>query len=283
MKGLAPEEHSILLTDATLDSRASRERLTHLLFENLGVPAMNIIQASVLDLLFTGTSTGVAVHLEGGLTNVVAVKDGHPLPDASYSFDVGGSDLTDYMRILLVDRGYELSNRTYEEIIPQIKESLCYVALDYSDELSKVSRRYDFEKTYELPDGQVISLFEELFQVPEVLFKPSLISREYPGIHYAAYNAIMRCDASIQEALFSNIVLAGPDSLYPGIAERLESELKAIAPPSTVINVVADPQRRYASWLGGSMLANSNSSNGDWWMSREEYKTHGPQLIHSKY
>lgn len=46
-----------------------------------------------------------------------------------------------------------------------LKEKLCYVALDYEVELHRSMQSLEIDKQYELPDGQIITLgtFDQLF------------------------------------------------------------------------------------------------------------------------
>lgn len=278
---VAPENHAVIVTDFTLNPTGSREKLTQLLLEVLRAPAMNVCQVAVLDMLAADRTTGVAVHVDDGVTNVVAVKDERAVPHASIRLDVGGDDLTAFMLKLVADRGEQTPPQTLREIIPTVKESLAYVALDYPGELSRNPQPTNPAKTHELSDGQVISFGKELFQGPEVLFRPSLIGRDSPGIHQAVFKAIMSCDAPIRSELFANIVLAGPESTYPGLAERLEREMKTLAPPATKIGVIAPPMRKDAAWIGGSILA-MRDLPAQWWMTQNEYEEHGAQCIHTK-
>jgi actin len=111
------------------------------------------------------------------------------------------------------------------------------------------------EKSYELPDGQVITIGAERFRCPEVLFQPSFIGMEAAGIHETTYNSIMKCDVDIRKDLYGNIVLSGGTTMFPGIADRMSKEITALAPSSMKIKVVAPPERKYSVWIGGSILA----------------------------
>nr|GFA14394.1 actin [Tanacetum cinerariifolium] len=111
------------------------------------------------------------------------------------------------------------------------------------------------EKSYELPDGQVITIGAEWFRCPEVLFQPSMIRMEATGIHETTYNSIMKCDVDIRKDLYGNIILSGGTTMFPGIADRMSKEITALAPSIMKIKVVVLPERKYSVWIGGSILA----------------------------
>jgi actin-related protein len=106
------------------------------------------------------------------------------------------------------------------------------------------------------------------FRAPEALFQPSLIGLESAGIHETTYNSIMKCDVDIRKDLYSNIVMSGGTTMYPGIADRMQKEITALAPSSMKIKIVAPPERKYSVWIGGSILA-SLSTFQQMWVSKQ--------------
>jgi actin-related protein len=273
-----PEEHPVMLTEAPANPKANREKMTQIMFESFNVPKLYISIQAVLSLYASGRTTGLVVDSGDGVTHTVPIYEGYALPHAVKRIDLAGRDLTDRMMKLLAERGeFRPSTSAEREITRDIKEKLAYVAANFAEEMKKDG----LEKTYQLPDGNIITIANERFRCPEALFDPKLIGKEFKGIHEASFDTIQDCDIDIRTDLYENVVISGGTTMFEGLSDRLQAEIQTKAPSTVTVEVEASEERKYSVWVGGSILS-SLSTFQNMWITREEYDEAGPAIVHKK-
>lgn len=280
---VTPEESNVIITEAPLNPKANREKLTQILFETFNVPAAYILNTAVASLHGYGKTTGLVVESGDGVTHVVPVVNGHAVSQAILRLDLGGRDLTDYLVVLLAEIGESFTTSAEREIVRDIKEKLCYVAVDFEEERIKYAESSVHDVVYELPDGNTVNFGNQRFRAPEALFKPSIIGKESAGLHQLVYEAIMKSDAGVRHDLCANIVLSGGSMLFPGMKERLTAELKKLLSSDLAasVNIELMPNANYAAFLGGVNLLN-NPDFASSWITSEEFDQVGPRIVHQK-
>ncbi|CAF1206100.1 unnamed protein product [Didymodactylos carnosus] len=294
---VAPDEHPVLLTEAVLNPTGNREEMTKIMFEKFNVPAMYVAVQGVLSCYGSGRINGIVLDSGYGVTQIVPIIDdvtlhpeekekfektnaSHVLSDAALCLNFAGYDLTSYLMKILNERGYAFTTTAEQRVFSPLSK-LCYVALDFDEETATAAASSTLEKHYQLPDGQVISIGNERFRCSEAVFKPSVLGMEVAGIHETIYNSIIKCDSHIQKHLYGNIVLTGGTTMFEGIADRIKKEIASLAPPTTEIKIIAPPERKCSTWIGGSILA-SLSTFQNMWISKQEYNESGPSIVHRK-
>ncbi|POW08026.1 hypothetical protein PSTT_07819 [Puccinia striiformis] len=157
-------------------------------------------------------------------------------------------------------------------------------------------------RTFEFPSGQIQGYGRERYMIPEILMNPGIStyplskhigvrhgnstigsSETYLPLSHMILESISGSDIDLQPTLNSNIIITGGSSLIPGLIERLEFELRSIAPAmkfkiSAPGNLV---ERKFSSWLGGSILGSLGSFH-QLWIGKDEYKEQGRSVVHRR-
>jgi len=166
-------------------------------------------------------------------------------------------------------------------ILNDMKETICRVSEDTFDESASVS-----VQSYELPDSSVIQIEKERYKLTEFMFQTSVQGGSTShGIQDMVMNTISATYADIRKELFSGIVVTGGNTLFKGFSERLQKEIQNRSPPQMykvkMISPSDNSEKRFSSWIGGSILGSLGSFH-QMWMSKQEYDEVGKSIVQTK-
>eukprot|EP00027_Filamoeba_sp_ATCC50430_P000612 CAMPEP_0168544418 /NCGR_PEP_ID=MMETSP0413-20121227/2410_1 /TAXON_ID=136452 /ORGANISM="Filamoeba nolandi, Strain NC-AS-23-1" /LENGTH=441 /DNA_ID=CAMNT_0008574439 /DNA_START=21 /DNA_END=1346 /DNA_ORIENTATION=+ len=314
-----PKEHPILMAEPSFNTRLIREKMTEIMFEKYDTPAFFLAKSGVLSSFACGKSSSVVLDTGGGVTTITPVHEGYALQKATIRSSLAGELLTDeYLKAIerksvtirphyTIQSKKEISIGQFEvvlkelpnttksyhayqvnQVVRDVKESCCRVSEVAFDDDSNTTIP---SIPYELPDGHTLDVGTERFKVPELMFNPDPLNKrggfdeEFTGIHTMIANCIAKCEPDIRRELWSSIIVSGGNSLFPQFPERLFKELNERAVPQAykvkIISTNSTIERKFASWIGGSILASLGTFH-QLWMSKQEYEEHGKSLVERK-
>ena len=291
----APEEHNIMLTEPILNPKENREIMAEIMFETFNVSGLYIKDSPSLCLYCAGKFSGIVVESGESVTQIVPIWDLHSILPGINRLNYGGKNLTKILEKSLKESVENYLHPSWIDIVKSIKEKACYVALDYKEEIKNVEP-YD----YELPDGHHCIIKNERIKCTEALFNPSFFSNDDDklniksdkesnilekdkGLGYACFDSIKKCEIDVRKDLYNCIVLCGGNSMFNGLPERLTKEIKMLAPESMKeeVKVISSPERKFAAWIGGSILS-TISTFKTMWITKAEYEESGVTIVHKK-
>ena len=300
---VAPEEHNIILTEAPMNPKENREKMAQIMFETFNVPGLYIFIQAVLSLISSGKVTGIVLDSGDGVTHAVSIFENYSLSHAIFRLDIAGRDLTEYMTQLLYETGNRFNTTAEKEIVKNIKEKSCYVALNFEEEMERVNSYY-----YELPDGSHVIIKDQRIRCPEALFKPSLLGKEGGGIAEMCHLSIEKCDIDLKRELYYNILLSGGNSMLKGLSKRLNKEITEILRSQERFidtrvlpkdendkkieienenenqgqkSIKIEYDIKYAVWQGGAVASKLPNFESNW-ITRTEYEEAGATIVHRK-
>jgi actin len=280
-----PQEHKVLLTEAPMNPKVNREKMTSLMFETFCVQGMYVSIQAILSLYSNGRTTGCVIDSGDGVTHAVPVYEGFSIPHAVKKNLIAGRAITNHMTNLLQADGITTQGgaSAWAQIVKKIKEDTCFVSLNPTEEKTKAESSTENQKTYELPDGSTVNVNTPRFMAPEALFDPGLIKEgdETLGMHQLCFKSITDCDLDVRPDLYGNIILSGGSTLYENLPDRISQEVDKLAPQQGVVKVIATADRYYSVWTGGSTLSSLSTFESQW-ITKEEYEENGAEIVHRK-
>jgi actin-related protein 6 len=190
-------------------------------------------------------------------TTVTPLINGRPIQQAVRRLDIGGKFLTNYLKEQLSIRAFYAMDETY--VVNELKESVCFVSQNFSRDLEATwkggkrdRREVDTSVVvdYVLPDYEVIhhgiirphepaaakntnaligqpsrekvvTLGNERFIVPELLFNPGDVGMKEAGLPAVIMESVESLPEGLRPAMLANIALVGGNANIPGLHERL--------------------------------------------------------------
>ncbi|XP_065654026.1 actin-like protein 6A isoform X2 [Hydra vulgaris] len=312
--------HPVLMSEASWNTKAKRAKITELLFEKYDIPAFFLCKNAVLAAYAHGRSTGVIIDSGATQTSAVPVHDGYVLQRGIVRTPIAGNVLTSQCLDLVQEWGIDIvpsymikSKKQVEEEAPADFSLRDFPPLtDSYKTYMKSELIRDFQKNclqvsdspfvqselenvpgfhYEFPNGYNRQVGIERFRISEGLFDTTHIknikgfeSTTLLGAPHVINTCIGMCDIDIRPALYNSIVVVGGNTLINGFVERLNRELLQKTPNNMRLKLVSNNQsseRRFSSWIGGSILGSLGSFQ-QMWVSKQEYEESGAKVVEKK-
>uniref|UniRef100_A0A7N6AKF4 Actin-like protein 6A n=1 Tax=Anabas testudineus TaxID=64144 RepID=A0A7N6AKF4_ANATE len=314
-----PSLHPVLMSEASWNTRAKREKLTELMFEHYNIPAFFLCKSAIGCSFFAnGRSTGLVLDSGATHTTAIPVHDGYVLQQGIVKSPLAGDFMSMQCRELFQELNVEIippymiaskdavregapASWKKKEKLPQVTRSwhnyMCNCVIqDFQASVLQVSDSpYDEQVAaqmptvhYELPNGYNCDFGAERLKIPEGLFDPSnakgLSGNTMLGVGHVVTTSVGMCDIDIRPGLYGSVVVTGGNTLIQGFTDRLNRELSQKTPPSMRLKLIANNttvERRFSAWIGGSILASLGTFQ-QMWISKQEYEEGGKQCVDRK-
>ncbi|XP_022187474.1 actin-like protein 6B [Nilaparvata lugens] len=313
--------HPVLMSESPWNVRNKREKLTELMFEKYNVPAFFLVKNAVLAAFANGRATALVVDSGATHTSAIPVQEGFVLSQAIVKSPLGGDYISMQCKQHLQDNNIEVippymigskeavkerekARWTPKRNIPEVTNSwhnymVKRVIQDFQNSVLQVSETpYDDKLAsqtpsihYEFPNGYHQDFGSERIRIPEALFDPSLVQMKggvvgntMLGAGHIVSTSVGMCDVDVRPALYASVVVTGGNSIIQGFPERLSRDLSVRIPSSMRLKLISAngcSERRFGSWIGGSILASIGTFQ-QMWISSQEYEESGKSQVDRK-
>ncbi len=282
---VAPARCGLVLSEPYLNLPALREAALSAALDGLGFASVLLAPPAELaaaahfaarpELPASAARAALVLDVGFSYAHAAPVFDGRLLAAAVRRLDLGGKALTNYMKELVSYRSINLMDEAH--LLERIKEKVAFVSANVAADLA-AARRRDSPHRLEwlLPDGvtstwgrrrapgeprgpkdPVLTVNNERFMVPEALFHPADIGVPQAGLAELAAAAAAAAHPHLRGLLWSNVLIVGGCARMPGFRERLEAELRPLAPDDYELGVFLAEEPANAAWRGGALLGAS--------------------------
>ncbi|XP_056651675.1 actin-like protein 8 [Monodelphis domestica] len=268
--GIKTKNHPVLITEFPRNDENYRQKTLEIMMETFNVPSLHIGNQAELSLFGSGLLSGIVLDCGADLTHIAPIMGGRMIPECTLIHEIGGIDINIYLYDSIFSDTMTRYCLIKREAMDDLKEKLCYVN-NFPDEKECPSDlASNRRRIYVLPDGNVLFLSEKLCTIPNIFFDPSEFGGNGIKLGVEVLKSAMACHNKTKAYIFSNVVLSGGSTLFPGFTERLSWELNAMKPLMYSTEVVSWPNRIYLPWVGGAILSRLSTFTSRC-ITREEY------------
>ncbi|KAG4029743.1 hypothetical protein MFRU_014g00440 [Monilinia fructicola] len=168
-----------------------------------------------------------------------------------------------------------------------------YVLPDYHNRSQGFVRDHDplqASKLKQLTKGKlaeaaedILTLRNERFTVPELLFNPSDIGMRQSGVAQLVMESLSSLPMGLWPALLANIIVVGGSSKIEGFILRLQLEIKALAPAECYVRCARPEHPIISTWNGGAELAKHPDLLKKLSVTKQEYDEYGSAWVAKKF
>ncbi|KAJ1561096.1 Actin-like 6A [Nowakowskiella sp. JEL0078] len=303
---LYPDEHPLLISESSWNTKEGREKLAEIAFETYKVPALYLSRSAVLSAFASGKSSALVVDSGAATTSAVPVFDGYVLKKGIQKNSIAGDFLSEQAKRQLLNlmapneivpqylvsrkhsvgpgqpasailRTYGQTHRSFHEfarVLHEFKETVS-MTLKATDRMSVTQVQ---PRSFEFPNGYN-TLISDRWRIPEIMFQPNLMIPDPNQIQSTPLptminESINLCDTDVRPTLFANIVLCGGSTLFSDFPKRVENELSNGMQKIKIHAAASSSERRFASWIGGSVLGSLGTFQ-QLWVGKQEWEESG--------
>lgn len=255
-------------------------------------------------------------------TTVTPLLRGRPLHSAVRRLDVGGKFLTNYLARLVSLRHFDVRAETYivnemkeaacfvsvdfagdlERTWKGTRPRRCddtaavdaivkdYVLPDFHARATGELRDHDAVRLARAhrpaapaaPAEDVVTLRNERFAVPELLFSPSDVGLGQPGLADLIHQSLQELPLGLWPGLLANIVAVGGSTLFDGFVQRLRREVVQRVPDDCVVRVARAADPVVSTWAGAANMA-SHADVERAVVTKGEYEELGAALVARRF
>ena len=260
--------YNIFVIDSIFTTIKEQETIAQILFEKFKIFNLHFEPQSTMSLYSTSKTSGLIVNSGEMSTEIVPIYEGYIISDCINKFPIGGNILTKKF-VEKYKNDFDLYNVCNQFYMGQkIKEKYSEILPSHKDYENTINKQEINKKEYNLPDGNIIEIGNEIYEIPESIFTPEILNIQTKTLPEIIVESINNCAISTKKELFNNIILGGGNTCIRGFDQRLKSEIINLKKGNC--GIISLEERGYSAWIGASRISTLGNFEGQW-ISRTDY------------